>query len=169
MSKTRKGMSYAQIEKVVAQRVAIAIEAIAVYEIEIRMAHESMDKVNVTRAYTGGTDEKKAYAGNLLYYNKCKLHHVGLCTVKCGNYKRVGHMDRDCKAPIAAAIQGAPMANKKAVVICYECGKQRHYKSECPKLKNQTVRTKFGKEELAGTLISSRIRSMLKERPSRLA
>nr|GEW17917.1 hypothetical protein [Tanacetum cinerariifolium] len=42
-------------------------------------------KLDVTRAYTIRANEKKAYARNLPYYNKCKLHHVGPYTVKCSN------------------------------------------------------------------------------------
>nr|GEX47584.1 putative reverse transcriptase domain-containing protein [Tanacetum cinerariifolium] len=44
-------------------------------------------KPDITRAYTIRSNEKKAYAGNLPYCNKCKLHHVGPCTVKCDNCK----------------------------------------------------------------------------------
>nr|GFB85007.1 reverse transcriptase domain-containing protein [Tanacetum cinerariifolium] len=59
-------------------------------------------KPDVARAHTIGSNEKKAYAGNFPYCNKCKLHHVGSYTVKCGNCKRVGHMTRDCKTSVAA-------------------------------------------------------------------
>nr|GEU66434.1 reverse transcriptase domain-containing protein [Tanacetum cinerariifolium] len=52
---------------------------------------------NVARAYTAMNNEKKRYVGSFPYYNKCKLHHAGPCTVRCGNCKRVGHMTRDCK------------------------------------------------------------------------
>ncbi|GJZ83899.1 hypothetical protein Tco_0649072 [Tanacetum coccineum] len=55
---------------------------------------------NVARAYTAGPGEKKAYAGTLPFCNKCKLHHVGPCTVKCSNCKRVGHMTIDCRTPV---------------------------------------------------------------------
>ncbi|GKA38904.1 putative reverse transcriptase domain-containing protein [Tanacetum coccineum] len=102
MSATRQEMSSAEIEQIVAQRVASAIEAIVVYESKIRMTHNSMDqppykRQNVVRAFTAGTNEKKAYAGNLPYCNKCRLHHVGSCTVKCNNCKRVGHMTKNCR------------------------------------------------------------------------
>ncbi|GKE81874.1 reverse transcriptase domain-containing protein, partial [Tanacetum coccineum] len=40
---------------------------------------------NGARAYTAGNNEKKGYVRSLPYYNKCKLHHAGLCTVRCGN------------------------------------------------------------------------------------
>nr|GEW16096.1 hypothetical protein [Tanacetum cinerariifolium] len=39
----------------------------------------------------------KRYVGYLPYYNKCKMHHAGPCTVRCENCKRVSHMTRDCK------------------------------------------------------------------------
>ncbi|GJS40024.1 putative reverse transcriptase domain-containing protein [Tanacetum coccineum] len=58
-------------------------------------------KPDVARAYTIGANEKKAYTGNLPYCNKCKLHHVRTCTVKCSNYKKVGHMTGYCKASVA--------------------------------------------------------------------
>ncbi|GKA02690.1 putative reverse transcriptase domain-containing protein [Tanacetum coccineum] len=73
---------------------------------------------NVARAYTAGANKKKAYAGSLPYYNKCKLHHAGPCTVKCNNCKKVGHMARDCKVSVGATNQRAPVANQKATVTC---------------------------------------------------
>ncbi|GJU41457.1 putative reverse transcriptase domain-containing protein [Tanacetum coccineum] len=45
---------------------------------------------NVERSYTAGNNEKKGYVGSLPYYNKCKLHHAGPCTV------RPGHFRKDC-------------------------------------------------------------------------
>ncbi|GJR68679.1 putative reverse transcriptase domain-containing protein [Tanacetum coccineum] len=85
-------------------------------------------------------NEKKPYSRSLSYCNKCKLHHIGPYTVNCGNCKKVGHMLRDCKTPAVAATanQRAPLDNQKTTVTCYECGRQGHYHSDCPKLKNQT-------------------------------
>ncbi|GJY09786.1 putative reverse transcriptase domain-containing protein, partial [Tanacetum coccineum] len=107
----------------------------------IKMANSLMDKKvraqNVARAYTAGTNEKKAYAVNLPYCNKCKLHHAGPCTVKCSNCKKVGHMARDCKSQGATTNQRTLMVNYKDSVTCFECGRQGHYRSDCPKLKNQ--------------------------------
>ncbi|GJY33618.1 hypothetical protein Tco_0716906 [Tanacetum coccineum] len=65
---------------------------------------------NMARDYTAGTNKKKAYAGNLPYYNKCKLHHAGPCTVKCLNCKKVGHMARYFK-------NEAPTTNQRALVV----------------------------------------------------
>ncbi|GJW23555.1 putative reverse transcriptase domain-containing protein [Tanacetum coccineum] len=43
---------------------------------------------NVARAYTAGNNDRKGYVGSLPYYNKYRLHHEGLCTVRCGNHFR---------------------------------------------------------------------------------
>ncbi|GJT52144.1 hypothetical protein Tco_0978301 [Tanacetum coccineum] len=43
---------------------------------------------NVARAYTAGNNERKAYNISLPLCNKCKLHHEGPCTVRCGKCKK---------------------------------------------------------------------------------
>ncbi|GJU36234.1 putative reverse transcriptase domain-containing protein [Tanacetum coccineum] len=91
---------------------------------------------NVARAYTAGNNERKGYAGPLPYCNKCRMHHEGLCTMRCGNCKRVGHQTRDCRAAIAPNTQRAPVGNQQGI-ICYECGRPGHFKKDCPKLRNQ--------------------------------
>ncbi|GKA72162.1 hypothetical protein Tco_0778378 [Tanacetum coccineum] len=45
MSTTRQGMSLAEIDQIVAQRVFDAIEAVAVYDTKIHLAHDSMNQV----------------------------------------------------------------------------------------------------------------------------
>ncbi|GKE12037.1 putative reverse transcriptase domain-containing protein [Tanacetum coccineum] len=46
--------------------------------------------------------------------NKCKLHHEGPCTVKCGKCNKVGHMARDCKnVVVVTATQRAPIVNQR--------------------------------------------------------
>ncbi|GKA97311.1 hypothetical protein Tco_0825205, partial [Tanacetum coccineum] len=39
----------------------------------------------VIRAHAAGLSNKKVYAGKLPHCNKCKFHHTGWCTAKCGN------------------------------------------------------------------------------------
>nr|GEW52301.1 putative reverse transcriptase, RNA-dependent DNA polymerase [Tanacetum cinerariifolium] len=98
---------------------------------------------NVARAYTTGNNERRGYAGPFPYCNKCKLHHEGQCTVRCSNCKKVRHMARDCKAVVVTTTRGAIKLNHK-VVTCYECGRQGHYRSDYPKLKNQNRTNKTG-------------------------
>ncbi|GJV27714.1 putative reverse transcriptase domain-containing protein [Tanacetum coccineum] len=91
---------------------------------------------NVARAYTAGNNERKGYAGPLPYCNKCRLYHEGLCTMRCGNCKKVGHQTRDYKAAIAPNTQRAPVGNQQGI-ICYECGRPGHFRKDCPKLRKQ--------------------------------
>ncbi|GJT74470.1 putative reverse transcriptase domain-containing protein [Tanacetum coccineum] len=91
---------------------------------------------NVARAYTARNNERRGYAGPLPYCNKCRLHHEGLCTMRCGNCKKVGHQTRDCRAAIAPNTQRAPVGNQQGI-ICYECGRPGHFRKDCPKLRNQ--------------------------------
>ncbi|GKA01724.1 putative reverse transcriptase domain-containing protein [Tanacetum coccineum] len=62
---------------------------------------------NMARAYTAGNNEKKGYVGSFPYYNKCKLHHAGLCTVRCGNCKRVDHITKDYTTTVSPNTQRA--------------------------------------------------------------
>ncbi|GJW34879.1 reverse transcriptase domain-containing protein [Tanacetum coccineum] len=73
---------------------------------------------NVARAYTAGNNEKKPYNGLFPHCNKCKLHHEGPCTVRCGK--------------------------------CKKCGRQGHYRSVCPKLKDQNRGNKAGNKNGVG-------------------
>ncbi|GJZ03390.1 putative reverse transcriptase domain-containing protein [Tanacetum coccineum] len=92
---------------------------------------------NVARAYADGNNEKKGYVGSLPYCNKCKLHHEGPCTVRCGKCNKAGHATRDCKVTISTTLtQRGQMVNQR-VVTCFECGAPGHFRRDCPKVKNQ--------------------------------
>nr|GEZ23514.1 reverse transcriptase domain-containing protein [Tanacetum cinerariifolium] len=64
---------------------------------------------NVARAYTVENNEKKRYVGFLPYCKKCKMHHAGSCTVRCGNSE----------------------------YCLYECGRPGYFRKGCHKLRNQ--------------------------------
>ncbi|GJW92209.1 reverse transcriptase domain-containing protein [Tanacetum coccineum] len=95
----------------------------------IELANDLMGQKNVAQAYAAGTGERKEYAGTLPLCNKCKFYHNGPCTEKCVNCKKVSHLTNDCWNPTATSNQ--------RTITCYECGNQRHYKSDCPELENR--------------------------------
>ncbi|GJS55688.1 putative reverse transcriptase domain-containing protein [Tanacetum coccineum] len=162
MATVNQGMSVEEIEQIVAQRVANAIEAIAIYE-SINQTKQRENKVvgnasnkrkwegdqngspnqqqnkehKVFRAHSVGPNYKKEYLGSLPLCNKCKFHHIGLCAARCENCKWRGHQARDCRISGPKTKPRPSMAKLKAEVTCYECGELGHYKRDCPLVKFQ--------------------------------
>ncbi|GKD36501.1 putative reverse transcriptase domain-containing protein [Tanacetum coccineum] len=88
------------------------------------------------RRMESGNNERKGYVGFLPYYNKCRLHHEGLCTIRCGNCKKVGHLTSYCRVTVTLNTQGAIVGNQQGIG-CYECGRPGHFRKDCPKLWSQ--------------------------------
>ncbi|GJX76638.1 putative reverse transcriptase domain-containing protein [Tanacetum coccineum] len=100
--------------------------------------------------YTAGNNEKKPYNRPLPLCNKCKLHHEGPCTVRCGKCNKVGYLTRDCKVTNSTiSTQRGQLMNQR-VFTCFECGRQRHFRSDCSKLKDQNRRNKAGNKKGVG-------------------
>nr|GEV28509.1 hypothetical protein [Tanacetum cinerariifolium] len=91
---------------------------------------------NVARAYMAGNNERKGYVGSFPYCNKYRLHHEGLCTIRCGNCKKIGHQTRDCRVTVTPNTQGAAVGNLQRIV-CYECGRPGHFRKDFPKMRSQ--------------------------------
>ncbi|GKA90192.1 putative reverse transcriptase domain-containing protein [Tanacetum coccineum] len=105
---------------------------------------------NVARAYTAGNNERKPYNGPLPLYNKCKVHHEGPCTVRCGKCNKVGHLTRDCKVTNSTTSTQRGQVVNQRVLTCFECGRQGYYMSDYPKLKDQNRGNKAGNENGVG-------------------
>ncbi|GKA79655.1 putative reverse transcriptase domain-containing protein [Tanacetum coccineum] len=86
----------------------------------IRIANNLMDQ-KLKLAYTAGNNEKRGYVGPLPYCNKF----------------------------VVPTTQRAPVVNQM-VPTCFECGRQGHYRNECPKLKNQNRGNKTGNKNGIG-------------------
>ncbi|GJX97589.1 reverse transcriptase domain-containing protein [Tanacetum coccineum] len=61
------------------------------------------------------------YTGNRPLCERCTLHHIGPCTVKCRTCNRVGHLTKNCR-------NKTTRNNLQTVSItCNACGKKGHY------------------------------------------
>nr|GEY34854.1 hypothetical protein [Tanacetum cinerariifolium] len=105
---------------------------------------------NMARAYMTGNNERKPYNRLLPLCKKCKLHHEGPCTVKCGKCNKVGHLTRDCKVTNSTTYTQKGQVVNQRVVTCFECGRQGHLRSDYPKLKDQNHRNKAGNNNGVG-------------------
>nr|GEZ15206.1 hypothetical protein [Tanacetum cinerariifolium] len=72
------------------------------------------------------------------------------CTVRRGKCNKIGHLTRDCKVTNSTTSTQRGQVVNQRVVTCFECGRQRHYMSDCPKLKDQNRGNKAGNKNEIG-------------------
>ncbi|GKC12379.1 reverse transcriptase domain-containing protein, partial [Tanacetum coccineum] len=130
MATVNQGMSVEEIEQIVAQRVANAIEAIAIYE-SINQTKQRENKV------VGNASNKRKWEGDQNgspNQQQNKEHKVFRAHFVGPNYNKeyLGSL------PLCPKTKPRPlMAKLKAEVTCYECGELGHYKRDCPLVKFQ--------------------------------
>nr|GEY85401.1 hypothetical protein [Tanacetum cinerariifolium] len=75
----------------------------------------------------------------------------GPCTMRCG---KCGHLTWDCKVTDSITSNQIGQVVNQRVLTCFECERKGHYKSDCPKLKDQgrgiKTRNKNGVGEARG-------------------
>ncbi|GJX49178.1 reverse transcriptase domain-containing protein [Tanacetum coccineum] len=92
--------------------------------------HQQQNKKQETfRTYTA----TNGYTGNRPLCERCTLHHIGPCTVKCRTCNKIGHLTKNCRRP-------ATGNNLQTVSITYKaCGKKGHYANHCSKANNRAT------------------------------
>nr|GFB32671.1 hypothetical protein [Tanacetum cinerariifolium] len=100
---------------------------------------------NTGQAYTTGNGDRKLYVGSRPLCSKCNYNHEGPYPPKCNNYKRVGHLTKDCRS--RPANNNNRNNNNQQGNGCFECGAQGYFKRNCPKLKNNDRGNQAGNEK----------------------
>ncbi|GKA51347.1 reverse transcriptase domain-containing protein [Tanacetum coccineum] len=73
------------------------------------------------------------YTRNRPLCERCTLHHIGPCTIKCRTCNRVGHLTKNCR-------NKTTRNNLQTVsVTCNACGKKGHYANQCSKANNKAT------------------------------
>ncbi|GJR79563.1 putative ribonuclease H-like domain-containing protein, partial [Tanacetum coccineum] len=170
MTTVNQGMSVEEIERVVAQRVANAIEAIAIYKTKTNMARKSMSQTERQEDKVAeNASNKRKWEGN---HNgsssqQNKGHKVPRAhTTRPINKKAYAgslplcnqckfHHNGPCTVKcgnckkvghITRNCRTPTTARNQRTLTCYECGSLGHYKSNCPIVKFQN-RVDMSKKE----------------------
>ncbi|GJS41106.1 reverse transcriptase domain-containing protein [Tanacetum coccineum] len=75
------------------------------------------------------------YTGNRPFCERCTLHHIGPCTVKCQTCNRVRHLTRNCRNKRPTTRNNLQPVS----VTCNACGEKGHYANQCSKANNRAT------------------------------
>ncbi|GKD03288.1 reverse transcriptase domain-containing protein [Tanacetum coccineum] len=95
--------------------------------------HQQQNRKQETfRTYTA----TNGYTGNRPLCERCTLHHIGPCIVKCRTCNKIRHMTKNCRNK-----RSTTRTNLQTVsVTCNACGKKGHYANQCSKANNKATR-----------------------------
>ncbi|GJW94308.1 reverse transcriptase domain-containing protein [Tanacetum coccineum] len=95
-------------------------------------SHQQQNKKQETfRTYTA----TNGYTGNRPLCERCTLHHIGPCTVKCRTCNKIGHLTKNYRNK-----RSTTRTNQQTVsVTCNACGKKGHYANQCSKANNRAT------------------------------
>nr|GEW23217.1 hypothetical protein [Tanacetum cinerariifolium] len=114
------------------------------FKMQFAVANNLMDQKLKGYARSAKNKRRKGYVRSFPYCNKCRLHHEGPCIMRCGNCKRVSHQTRDYRSAAAALNTQRATVGNQSGIVCYECGRPKHFRKDCPDLKNQNRRNQTG-------------------------
>nr|GEU62348.1 reverse transcriptase domain-containing protein [Tanacetum cinerariifolium] len=82
------------------------------------------------RSYAATPTENRRYTGNRPLCQRCTLHHIGPCTIRCRVCNKIGHLTKNCKNKGPATESNLQPVS----VICLAYGEKGHYQKELPGL-----------------------------------
>ncbi|KAI3819628.1 hypothetical protein L1987_13469 [Smallanthus sonchifolius] len=116
--------------------------------------NQSYKRPETMKAFVANTVEQNGYLGALPRCDKCGYHHSGRCT-QCGKCKKYGHLAHNCwsNANSNKTNQVTGKGNPGTGRMnqgCFECGDPKHFRKDCPKLKNRNDNQARGRAFVMG-------------------
>ncbi|KAI3683189.1 hypothetical protein L1987_83689 [Smallanthus sonchifolius] len=116
--------------------------------------NQTYKRPGTMKAYAVNTVEQNGYLGTRPKCDKCGYHHSEKCT-QCGKCKKYGHLAHNCWTnanpnkinQVAGKVKpGTGRMNQG----CFECGDPKHFRKDCPKLKNRNDNQARGRAFVMG-------------------
>ncbi|GJZ70970.1 reverse transcriptase domain-containing protein [Tanacetum coccineum] len=93
--------------------------------------HQQNRRRKTSRTYVA----TNGYTGNSPLCERCTLHHMGPCTVKCRTCNKIGHLTKNCRTKRPATRNNLQPIS----VTCNACGEKGHYANQCSKANNRAT------------------------------
>ncbi|KAI3827938.1 hypothetical protein L1987_02027 [Smallanthus sonchifolius] len=116
--------------------------------------NQAYKRPKTMKAYAANIEGQNGYLGTLPKCDKCGYHHSGRCT-QCGKCKKHGHLAHNCWNNVntnktnQVAGKGNP-GTERMNQGCFECGDPKHFRKDCPKLKNRNDNQARGRAFVMG-------------------